>query len=241
MSRSSPTRPQRRFETRKFYFNLLRLTDEEYRKLRARSFRIQYKDWFLVALITEDARSLNLPKLLVLLEQDFGRSSDYFDSYKQGFAFPFLLEIQKAIGSLYYLLTITDYRGGIEFHFYRVMDTLDYVNQNPNLCHPPLEHELSEAEIEYMVTYLWGFYEGYGKSYFESRPHITPFFRSIPSSGLVYGYWDNDFVEQFFEYEDENERDILLAELEKKYGESSKSELDRVCLTKELILKILAS
>ena len=241
MTVKAPTRPQRQFESSQFYFSLWRLTDDEYCDLRTHSFPIQYDALFLWHLRQSDVSEyplLNLPKLLFLLEKEFGRSSKLYDEWKQGFSFPYLLAIQKAIGPLYYLLKIADYRGGIEFNLFRVIDNVKYINENPEHYHPPIADELTETEIQHMVSYIWGFYQGYAESYFKSEPHITPFFRDIPSNHLIYGYWEDHFVEQFFERE-EDYREVVT-KLEVDYGESAKSEQDEVCVTQAMILRIMA-
>jgi hypothetical protein len=235
-------RPKYQFESSQFYFQLLRLTDQEYQDLRTRSFPIQYDEMILWSLARSNDREselLTLPKLLLLLEQDFGRSSALYAPWKQGFSFPFLLEIQKDIGPLYYLIRIADYRGHIEMKFYRVIDDAKYLEINPDVYHPPSVAELSQFEIAHMVSYIWGFYQGYAQSYFQDQSHITPFFRYIASENLVYGYWDNQFVEQQFQ-DDQDCRD-LVADLEQKYGESSKSDQDKICITQEMIIKIVTS
>jgi hypothetical protein len=242
MKSLTSTRPRHRFETSKFYFHLLRLTDEEYRELRANSFPIEYDELFLCRLAHQSPNkpdSLNLPKLLLLLEKEFGPSSQLYDSWRQGFSFPCLLEVQKAIGSLHYILKIADYRGGAEFQLYRVINDLKYISENRDTYHKPIVDELSEIEIQHIIGYLWGFYEGYARFYVRSEPEITPFFRYIGASNLVYGYWDNEFVEQFFESEED--RCKLLDKLERECGEAPKSDLDQICATNEMILKILAS
>ena len=236
-----PDRPKRHFATEKIDFSIFRLRDNEYLELRARSFPIKYNNLFLLLMIDrkeDELDSLNLPKLLLLLEIEFGRSSSQYDSWKQSFSFPFILQVQKLNKMLSYLLKIEDYRASIEFRFYRIIDDIRYIDKNPDLVHDPISQDLSESEIKYIVCYIWGFYHGYIKSYLSSDPHITPFFRYIQSSNLVYGYWEDQFIEIGFD----NEQDCtkLVAELEEKYGELSKSDKDRVCQTQEMILKIVS-
>ena len=239
MKNTISIRPQYQFESSQFYFSLLRLTDDEYKEFRTRSFPIRYDTmvlWSLRRRRQNGSSLLMLPKLFVLLEKEFGRSSTFYDSWKQGFSFPFLLKIQKSIGPLYYLLRIDDYRGGIEFNLYRVIDEAKFSEKDPDIYQSPIEEELSEMEISHIVSYIWGFYEGYAESYFTLNPHITPFFRYIASENLVYGYWDDQFIEKVFE--DDNDCRVLVKTLEEKYGESSKSIEDKICKTQEMILKI---
>ncbi|MEM9213248.1 MAG: hypothetical protein AAGD25_02780 [Cyanobacteria bacterium P01_F01_bin.150] len=240
MSNNSPVRPQYQFESSHFYFSLLRLTDNEYQEFRTRSFPIRYDTMVLWSLRQKSQNNPNLlmlPKLLILLEKEFGRSSKAYDSWKQGFYFPFLLKIQKPSGPFYYLLVIADYRGGIDFSLYRVIDDAKFSEKEPEVYQSPIEDELSDLEIAHVVSYIWGFYKGYANSYFAQNPHITPFFRYIASENLVYGYWDDQFFERVFE--DDNSCRILVKALDDKYGKSSKSVEDEICQTQEMILKII--
>lgn len=242
MNGTFPKRPKRRFETSELYFHLLRLQDEEYCELRGRSFPIKYNEvflWFLMRKELSNPYSLDLPKLLVLFEEDFGRSSKFFDTWKQSFSFPFLLETQKSIGSTYYLLQVADYRGNAEFKIYRIIDDVKYLDEDREVHHEPISDEFSQSEIEHIIAYLWGFYEGYAESYLKSEPHIFPFFKHVSSNNLVYGFWDGQFFENIFEScEDCLE---LVAQLERKLSKASKPDLNEVCFTQEIIVNILGS
>jgi hypothetical protein len=108
------TRLHRRFNAKQFPFSLWRLSDDEYRQLRLQSFPIKVNGFFLLKLALAERNTdseLTLSKILLMLEDEFGRSSTYIDSYKQTFAFPFLLAIEKADERLYHLLKLEDYRG----------------------------------------------------------------------------------------------------------------------------------
>lgn len=242
MNIASPKRPKRRFETSELYFHLLRLKDEEYCELRGRSFPIKYNEvflWFLMRKDLANPYSLDLPKLLVLFEEDFGRSSKLFDKCKQSFSFPFLLEIQKSIGTIYHLLRVADYRGSAEFKIYRIIDDAKYLDEDREVYHEPISDELSQSEIGHIIAYLWGFYEGYAESYLKSEPHISPFFKHVSSNNLVYGFWDDQFFEKIFE----SCEDCLefVAKLERKLDKASNPDLNEVCLTQEIIVNILGS
>lgn len=51
------TRPHHRFDTQQFAFDLWRLSDEEYRQLRSRSFPIRYNGFFLLRLALDQRHS----------------------------------------------------------------------------------------------------------------------------------------------------------------------------------------
>jgi hypothetical protein len=232
-------RPHRKFNATRFTFELWRLNDVEYQQLRSRSFSIRYNSLFMLSLALIDRGKpdeLILPKVLLVMEEEFGKSSKYIDDWKQTFSFPFLLAIHKPHGFFYYLLRIEDSRGGLEFNLCRVVDELKHVGLDLRVSHLPIEDELSNAEIEYLVSYLWGFLQARSEFLHIFQPDIKPFFRHIDASHVFYGYWDGKFVEEVIE----NETKYLRAvkKLTAKYGEPEISEAEKVDQTKQMILEI---
>jgi hypothetical protein len=74
------TRLHRRFNAKQFPFSLWRLSDDEYRQLRLRSFPIKVDGFFVLKLALAQRNTpdeLTLPKVLLVLEDEFGRSSTY--------------------------------------------------------------------------------------------------------------------------------------------------------------------
>jgi hypothetical protein len=232
-------RPHRQFNATQFTFELWRLNDAEYQQLRSRSFSIRYNSLFMLSLGSMDRGKpdeLMLPKVLLVMEEEFGKSSKYMDDWKQTFSFPFLLAIHKPSGTFYYLLRIEDYRGGLEFNLCRIVDEHKYVGLDLRVTHLPIEDEFSNAEIEYLVSYLWGFLQANSRYLHVLQPEIKPFFRHVVASHVLYGYWDGKFVEEVIE----NETKYLRAvkKLEAKYGEPEISEAEKVDRTKQMILAI---
>jgi hypothetical protein len=232
-------RPHRQFNATQFTFELWRLNDAEYKQLRSRSFSIRYNSLFMLSLASMDRGKLDeliLPKVLLVMEEEFGKSSKYIDDWKQTFSFPFLLAIHKPHGIFYYLLRIEDYRGGLEFNLYRIVDELRHVGLDLRVSHLPIEDEFSNTEIEYLVSYLWGFLQANSRYLHVLQPEIKPFFRHVGASHILYGYWDGKFVEEVIE----NETKYLRAvkKLEAKYGEPEISEAEKVDQTKQMILAI---
>jgi hypothetical protein len=235
------SRAHHQFDAQQFPFSLWRLSDEEFRQLRSRSFPIQIDDlfWLLLELRQSDRSNLlNLPKALLVLESEFGFSSTYIDSWKQTFSFPFLLAISKPTDIFYYLLIVEDYRGGLEFRLYRIVDDLKYANENLEVFHEPIADEFSEDDIKYSICYLWGFLEGYANSLDFSNSQIQPFFRHIDSSHVIYGYWDGKFVEEIIEDLDEYESTVRT--LEAKYGEPPISDTVQMARTQRMIQEIVS-
>jgi hypothetical protein len=230
------TRLHRRFNAKQFPFSLWRLSDDEYRKLRLRSFPIKVDGFFVLKLALAQRNTpdeLTLPKVLLVLEDEFGRSSTYIDSYKQTFSFPFLLAIEKPDATFYHLLRLEDYRGGLEFNIYRIVDNLKYAQEELEVYHQPIEDELSSEEIKYLISYLWGYLEGGAKVFCKLHSEITPFFRHVDSSHVIYGYWDGKFVEEVIEDSDDYQR--AIQDLEDRFGEPEMSDEEKVNGIREMI------
>jgi hypothetical protein len=88
-------RAAQKFTIEQSAFELWRLSDMEYRVLRECSFPIRQMGTAVLGLQLADRRAgrrLMLPKLLVLLEEDYGAASACIDNWKQTFSFPFLSE-----------------------------------------------------------------------------------------------------------------------------------------------------
>jgi hypothetical protein len=232
-------RHQNRYDTKQFSFSLYRLSDEEYSQLRDRSFPIRIESLFMLDLALNRQNTpdeLNLPKALVVLEHEFGTSSSRLDRWKQAFSFPLLLAIEKPNGTFYYLLRITDRRGGIDFDLFRIIDDIQYIDKDMTFSSKPIADEFSQTEIESVICYLWGFLRGFARHLDRWISEIKPFFRHIDSSHVIYGYWDGKFVEE--EIDDPDEYDGVVRELEARYGKPKISEPEKVAKIQELIQAI---
>jgi hypothetical protein len=231
------TRFHHQFAAESVPFSLWRLRDAEYDQLRSQSFRIEIDGWWLLklALDRRGPDELNLPKALLVMEAEFGHSSTYLDDYKQTFSFPFLLAITKPSGTFYHLLTIADYKGGLEFWLYRIVDDLKYSDERLDRSHQPIAAEFSADEIKYVISYLWGFLEGYASQL--GKRKIQPFFRHVDSSHVIYGYWDGEFVEE--EIDDSEEYQQMVRTLRTKYGKPAISETEKVNCAQAMIQAIV--
>lgn len=236
---SASTRFHHQFAAEQVPFSLWRLSDAEYQQLRSQSFRIQLDGMWLLrlALDRHGPDELNLPKTLLVLEAKFGRSSTYLDDWKQTFSFPFLLAITKPSETFYHLLTIADYRGALEFWLYRIGDDLKYSQERLDISHQPIANEFSDDEIKYVISYLWGFLEGYASQ--RCQGEIKPFFRHVDSNHVIYGYWDGKFVEE--QIDDLEEYEQMVRTLKATYGEPVISETEKVTCIREMIQAIAQS
>jgi hypothetical protein len=237
---SAVLRSHRRCNAQQFPFELWRLSDAEYRQLRLQSFPLRI-DGMILWRLARDQRHrpdrLNLAKVLLILEAEFGKSSTDLDDWKQTFSFPLLLAISKPQGMFYHLLRIEDYRGGLEFRFYRIVDDVKYSDESLDVYHEPLADEFSTDEIAYVISYLWGFLEGRASRFGTPDAEIKPFFRHVDASHIIYGYWDGQFVETVIEDLAEYQQQVQT--LEAQYGEPALSETAKVDRIRAMIQEIV--
>jgi hypothetical protein len=193
---SALNRPSLDLKNGEYY--LWRLSEDEYRKLHENSIRIRINELHIFNFWLserEDINRLSLPKALLSLEAEFGRSSDFVDSWKCSFTFPLLLRVTRTDGQFLYLLRIGDFRGTIDFWIYRIIesgtDTCNDISQDP------IESEFSQEEIDQFISFLIGFL----KSRTHSLSPKQPFLMMINSEHLIYGYDGQDFFEEEFESE----------------------------------------
>ncbi|GAA6619686.1 hypothetical protein [Scytonema sp. NUACC26] len=191
------------FEENNIKYQLWRLDDFEYRKLRQSSLPIKEDyDFYWNVHYSERYREdrFNLAKLFVTLTWLFGDSSDFIDNWKGSFFFPILLVLEKEQGKFFYLVSIYDHRGSITFMLYKVLED-DVDSYDKDVLHDPLESEFSRKEINYFISYFYSFMRGY----FQSLKKINvpqPFLKKIDSNLILYGYKDNEYFEEHYESEE---------------------------------------
>jgi len=175
-------------------YQLWRLDDSEYRKLRENSLPIKDDYMFSMNLYLSERQSedkLNLAKLFVTLTWLFGDSSDLFDDWKGSFCFPVLLVLKKEMGNFFYLMRIYDHRGSVYFSLYRVLEN-GVEDYDPQIVREPFELEFSRQEINYFLNFFYGYMAGY----FEKIKLILPtqyFIKKIDSNFIIYGYKDAQY------------------------------------------------
>ena len=79
-------------------YQLWRLDDSEFRKLRKNSLPIKDDNMFYIHLYlsnNESKEQLNLAQSFLTLTHLFGESSDWIDDWKSSFSFPVLLIVEK--------------------------------------------------------------------------------------------------------------------------------------------------
>jgi hypothetical protein len=232
------SRNHHRFEPTWFTFDLWRLTDEESRRLQLHSWLIKVDKIFLIWWQKKrwsDGQQLPLPKDLVVLEREFGFSSDVFDREKQSFSFPLLLSIEKEQQKLYYLLNITDIDAGLTFDLNKILIDGYQDKSYVRYFREPIAEEFSQTEIEYLILYLCEYLENQADILLPEAMKLEPFFRHIDRSQVIYGYWDGQFVEQYIENRDAYKRMVSILRERFRKGTAAKI-LQRVeCLIEEIV------
>ncbi|WP_427159801.1 hypothetical protein ACQFX9_28085 [Aliinostoc sp. HNIBRCY26] len=208
-------------EWRGIKYQLWRLDDAEFRKLRYKSLPIKddYMLYVHLYLSERDNKDkLNLAQIFVTLTYLFGESSNWIDDWKGTFSFPILLVLDKPQGKFFYLLDIYDNRGTLYFSFYRILEA-DVEGYDTQILREPFELEFSRQEINYFISYFNGYTEGYFKT-IEPLIPSEQFFRKIGSNHIIYGYKDEQYFEEHYESQEEYQAAIENLEL---MGISSKS------------------
>ncbi|NER99054.1 MAG: hypothetical protein F6J86_35410 [Symploca sp. SIO1B1] len=197
-------------------YHLWRLTEDEYRQLRNSSLPIKIDSKLMLQLMLserDNPERLSLPKALLSLEDNFGKSSDRFDEWKSSFSFPLLFRLDKPVGRFFYLLRIGDYRGALDFLLYRLLEN-GADGYDIRTYREPFELEFSRKEINEFICYVYGFLTGFALSTC-NRP-IEPFIRSIDSNHILYGYRDGEFFEE--QIDSQEEYQAAIKAFEEKYG-----------------------
>jgi hypothetical protein len=205
-------------------YELWRLDDAEFRKLRQKSLPIKDDHMFYMHFYLserENKNKLNLAEIFVALTDLFGESSDWIDDWKGSFSFPVLMILEKVQGKFFYLIDIYDNRGTLYFSFYRVLES-DVEGYDHQILREPFELEFSRQEINYFISYFYGYLEGS----FQSRKLLIPseqFFKKIGSNLILYGYKDEHYFEE--QYLSPEEYQTAIENLE-SIGITSKTSQD---------------
>jgi len=194
-------------------YQLTRLSDVEYRKLRQNSLAIAedysllysfYKGW------EHSCRELGLAPVYVTLKELCGESGQLFDEWKGSFSFPFLFEQTKEQRSLSYLVNIYNYRSTIEFSIRKIIDP-DDDRYDRAVIHQPFEDEFSREEINNLIKWL----NLYIRAFFKRKIKDTydvPFFKKVDSNLIVFGYKDGEFFEDHYDSPEEYKAALEMLE-----------------------------
>jgi len=188
-------------------YKVIRLNDEQYRKLSQTSIPIDDDYFHLLSLSNTNEIFSNCAKLYVSLKLLFGESGFLYDDYKGSFAFPFLILFEKKKKEYAYLLRIYNNLDRGEYIIRKIIHVED-TNYTRDVYHKPFD-EFPREKIRYFMNFICGYLEGFlevGKDQYNES-----FYHNIDSSLFIFGYKDDDFFE--YEFETEEEYDKALEEL----------------------------
>ncbi|SRR5579883_1719527 len=194
-------------------YQLWRLDDAEFRKLRKNSLPIKDDHMFYIHLYlskNEREDQLNLAQIFLTLTHLLGESSDWIDDWKGSFSFTVLLIVEKVQGKFFYLVDIYDNRGSINFSLYRIVEA-EVEGYDNQILREPFELEFSRQEINYFISYFIGYLEGYFHSVRSLMP-VEQFFKRIDSNNILYGYKDEQYFEE--QYADQEAYQSAIKNLE---------------------------
>ena len=165
---------------------LWRLTENGYAAWFKKTLPI-FEDCYYIFHILRDlsraGRDLELPHIYTVLVRRFGKSSRHRDDWKVAFTFPFLLEFEHQGQAIRYLMTVAQYRSGLEFRFRR--QCLGIEACAPDVYQPPFESEFSRDEMNECA----GFLLEYIALTFQANPRSRgrDFHLIVPSNHIAYG------------------------------------------------------
>jgi hypothetical protein len=172
-------------------YRLRRLSSSEYVDLFRTSLAIkELSFWFEYQLL--DRGKVTLGEFYAGMKCLFGERGDAFDDWKCSFSFPLALDIPGVARSPSYVLHVTDFRGGVEHRFRKVVAPSDR-RLSTHIYYPPDPKEFSLDQMQYLVAHLVGFQEGY----YKCQQHLQePFFLVVESNLILYGFDGKKFFEK---------------------------------------------
>ena len=153
----------------------------------------------------EELPRLELGKIYAALKTFSGAGTvKSFDPYKMSFLFPFLLKVEKdGSGEEFeYVLLVQDFKGWLEFPFYRVVwrEEKEKFKDEFYVFHKPFDEELTRDEMDEIVGYIRGYIEGVTPSIAEW--YDEDFSHYVEAIRTKYGFENG----HFYQHEDVDEQ-----------------------------------
>lgn len=178
-------------------FHLRRLDDGENWNCHRQSLAIEedYGFYLQFFLALEHRRELNFAHVYLTLKNMSGESSRYLDEYKQGFSFPFALDVIRGNHSYAYLLDVHNIRDSLYFSFRKVVEVND-PRLKTRVIQQPFEDEFGKEDMRYFRCYFYGYLEGRWKTLEQLPERLEPFVRQVPAAAIVFGYCNGKAFEE---------------------------------------------
>jgi hypothetical protein len=204
---------------------LWRLADDEFVTLAHHSLPMRQNFDLLLRLnqrMLPDREPLTLAHILAVLESKFGPSSPLFDAHRGSLSFPLLVTLQRE-RRISLLLRCHDHRGMLHFPLYRVTTG----DPGREQYQDPDPRDLSPANIDEFTM----FFHSYLLELAGLREVrlVAPFYRSIPSELLLYGYDGKQFFERRYRYwsEFQQARQALQSNLGSRHARSTPARVEQ--------------
>jgi hypothetical protein len=134
---------------------LWRLAEKHYNRWQDASLPITEDGYFIHRLLRELAmagRSLDLPQIYAVLVRLFGPTSQYKDNWNEGFKIPLLIELEQREKTIFYSLTVVQWKAGLECRFRRQHSGLEHLAQD--VYQQPFDAELSRVQLNQCVGFI---------------------------------------------------------------------------------------
>lgn len=186
---------------------LARLSDPQFSALRRQCVPIEVDGMFQLMLLHPRRPSRPAPQLGELytaLRMLFGESGTLYDDYKGSFSFPLLLYVKRETGRFRYLLEVDDWKGGLEFHLWKVADRPEELGAGVerHVYRQPIPEEFSREELHYYLAHFYGLLQGFIEAYVRTM-RCEPFVKAVPAKLALYGHLNGEFFEDRFDSEEE--------------------------------------
>lgn len=189
-------------------YNLIRLDNKTYFKLRKNVIFIE-DDYEQLDDLADDEELIysNMAKMYVALKTRFGESGTSYDDWKGSFGFAFLLSFAHDGKEMEYMLNIYNLRSSIEFRLFKLPGA-DEQNIDRHIYHQPFP-DFPRPAIRSVFNYIVGFLSGYFETM--EKWYDEPFFQTVASNLIVFGFKDGQFFDE--QYEDQEDFEAVVKEL----------------------------
>lgn len=182
---------------------LWRLAENCYTRWHKASLPIFEDDYFTYRLsrdLAEAGRALDLPKIYAVLVRRFGPSSQYKDEWKEGFKFPLLIELEPQGKTIFYSLTVAQWKAGLEIRFRRQHRGVEHLDRH--VYQQPFDAELSRAQLNQCAGFI---VELCSVVYYATpEAFVFDFHLAVPAAQIAFGCLHG----QFYEWHARNEADF---------------------------------
>lgn len=183
---------------------IIPLLGEQIRKYYSRTLRIEDEDLLYWLVLQQRIDCFGLGEIYVALKMFSGTEGlKNYDLYKMSFRFPFLLKIKKndCEEESEYLLMVQDFKGGLEFPFYKIIseNEIEKFKNKLDVYNKPFAEELTRNEMNEIIGYIVGYIEGVTENI--NDWYDGEFSHYVEEIRLKYGFKDGSF----YQYQEKDE------------------------------------